>query len=80
MRERRHRNHHRIGDTHIIDSWCIPVTGFTDRSWRAVSLWEADNTLTDEGIMHARVTDLSTGQVMCETVVAASSFIYTGNM
>ena len=25
--------------------------------------------------MHARVTDLSTGQVMCETDVAASSFI-----
>ena len=39
---------------------------------------EADNTLTDEGIMHARVTDLSTGQVMCETDVAASSFIFRG--
>ena len=25
--------------------------------------------------MHARVTDLSIGQVMCETDVAASSFI-----
>lgn len=36
---------------------------------------EADNTLTDEGIMHARVTDLSTGKVMCETDVAASAFI-----
>ena len=40
-----------------------------------VRFWVEDSTALTEGTMHASVTDLTLGQVLCETDVAAEQFI-----